>query len=66
LPGHVVGFDRHGRPFLCRGGDLTPPCDHVAAWQADVDELAHDIFDGHGHAGAWPGTPPPDLLAKVR
>ena len=66
LPGHVVGIDRHGQPFLCRDGDVASPCDLVAAWRADTDELAHDIFAGSGHAGAWPGVTPLDQLAKVK
>lgn len=66
LPGNVVGFDRLGEPFLCQGGNLAPPCDEVAAWQADTTVLAHDIFDGESHAGTWPGTVPPDLMAKIK
>jgi hypothetical protein len=66
LPGNVVGFDRAGQPFLCQGGNLAPPCDAVAAWQADTAVLARDIFDGEGHAGSWPGIIPPDLIAKVK
>lgn len=66
LPGNVVGFDEAGQPFLCQGGNLAPPCDAVAAWQADTAALARDIFDGEGHAGDWPGVIPPDLIAKIK
>ncbi|TDQ82187.1 phosphoglycerol transferase MdoB-like AlkP superfamily enzyme [Dongia mobilis] len=50
LPGKVVGMDAAGRDFLCQGGTPIPPCDRVAAWQADIDLLARDIFSGDGHA----------------
>lgn len=71
LPGHVVGYDRSGQPFLCQGGnvgggDRSPPCDQVAAWQEDTGALARDIFNGHGHAADWPGQVPPDLVARVK
>ncbi len=66
LPGRVVGVDRDGRPFLCQGGDRTPPCAAVAAWQADTEILAHDIFAGFGHASDWQGMVRPDLVARVK
>lgn len=49
LPGKVVGIDADGAPFLCQGQDASPLCGEVAAWQADADLLAHDIFSGAGH-----------------
>ncbi|WP_374370201.1 LTA synthase family protein [Dongia sp.] len=50
LPGKVVGIDEAaGAPFLCQGNDMTPPCNIVAAWQAETDLLSHDIFSGQGH-----------------
>lgn len=51
LPGKVVGLDDAGKPFLCQGEDVSPLCRKVAAWQADADLLAHDIFSGAGHTG---------------
>ena len=66
LPGHIVGLDAAGEPFLCQGTDTTSPCDRVALWRADIDLLAHDIFAGAGHAAAWSGTDAADLVAKAR
>jgi hypothetical protein len=66
LPGHIVGFDAAGEPFLCQGTDATSPCDRVALWRADIDLLAHDIFAGAGHAATWSGTEAADLVAKAR
>ena len=50
LPGHVVGIDADGKPFLCQGRDDSGPCADVARWREDTDLLAHDIFAGNGHA----------------
>jgi len=52
LPGHVVGIDAGGKPFLCQGDDESGPCAAVARWREDADLLAHDIFSGNGHAVA--------------
>ncbi|WP_374655312.1 LTA synthase family protein [Dongia sp.] len=60
LPGHIVGFDAAGAPFLCQGADLTPPCDRVMSWHADTVLLAHDIFAGGKHA-----TDPADLVTAA-
>jgi hypothetical protein len=57
LPGKVVGTDSAGRNFLCQGGSLASPCDRVAAWQADIDLLARDVFSGEGHAPGLLGRP---------
>jgi hypothetical protein len=64
LPGKVVGIDQAGTPFLCQGGDMTPPCDRVADWQAETDLLSRDIFSGEGHVPSLmplPSNPRPGL-----
>lgn len=65
LPGHVVGLNPAGEPFLCQGEDRNPPCDAVATWQADVEILSHDVFAGSGHAARWDAVPP-DRFAGLR
>ncbi|WP_374380056.1 LTA synthase family protein [Dongia sp.] len=65
LPGHVVGLNAAGEPFLCQGADRNPPCDAVAAWQKDLDILSHDLFSGAGHAADWDAVPR-DKFAGLR
>jgi hypothetical protein len=63
LPGHVVGIDAAGKPFLCQGDDESGPCAAVARWREDTDLLAHDIFAGNGHAVAKMSGDAADLAA---
>jgi hypothetical protein len=63
LPGHVVGIDANGKPFLCQGHDESGLCAEVAHWREDIDLLAHDIFAGNGHAVARLSGAAADLAA---
>lgn len=65
LPGHVVGINADGKPFLCQGADESGPCAEVARWQDDIDLLAHDIFAGNGHAVAHVNGGAADLAATA-
>jgi hypothetical protein len=50
VPDTTIAIDADGRAFLCQPPVAEDACGPVAAWLADVKLLAHDIFEGDGHA----------------
>lgn len=50
VPDSILGIDAASGPFLCKPDQRDQACDVAAKWVADVKLIAHDIFDGDGHA----------------
>lgn len=55
VPDSILGIDAMTGPFLCKPEQRDQACVVAAEWVADVKLVAHDIFDGDGHALALLG-----------
>jgi hypothetical protein len=50
VPDSIIGLDEQRIPFLCKPDQLQGNCAVAADWLRDVKLIAHDLFDGDGHA----------------
>jgi hypothetical protein len=61
LPGATLSFIGGEIDVVCRKESKVPDCRRAAAWLADVELLARDLFAGDAHALAALGRPDTDL-----